>query len=251
MGEQREIQNSLNRGLAYLVAVQRPDGGFDSFSSPSASRFEQAFTYQTTFVPSLILAALNGLQTPVRQRLADYLRDQRSPLGSYNYWAKDSPQRRLQPYPDDLDDTCCALIGLVLNGTALEPADLAAFVKLLVNAEVRPGGPYRTWLVPTDSAAVWRDIDLAVNANVAYLLSLVSQPLPNLTAFIEAAVRKEQLRSPYYASAYPLIYYLSRAYQGPLTGKLLAATDRLPRRTARTPLEVALQKAMGRWCSGY
>src|SRR5665213_170014 len=128
---------AIDRAVAYLELVQRADGGFDSFSSPSASLFDKAFAYQTTFVPALILTALTNLQTPkarrLEQNLANFLKDQASPYWSFNYWTKASPERSRRPYPDDLDDTCCALIALALNQTeGLSTEVLVAFVKLLL-----------------------------------------------------------------------------------------------------------------------
>lgn len=219
------IRISLTKGLAYLAKAQRPDGGFDSFSSPSTTPFKKAFTYQTTFVPAIMLAALSGPQTPTGRRitrqLAGYLKAQRSPGWSFNYWAADSPERLARPYPDDLDDTACALAGLFLYQSSLITAEvLAAFVKLLLATEAQVGGPYKTWLIPAGADNRWSDIDLAANANVAYFLSLVSQPLPNVTALMEQAIGREQLSSPYYPSTYPILYYLARAYEGPLTKTL-------------------------------
>ncbi len=222
-----DLTIAIDKAAAYLAAAQRPDGGFDSFSSPSAGRFEKVFTYQTTFVPSLILAGLAGSDTPavrrLKRRLAAFVKAQAGPHWSFNYWSKASAERAEQPYPDDLDDTSCALIGLTLYQPGLVGAEaLAAFVKLLLAAETRVGGPYKTWLT-AGSAAAWQDVDLAVNANIGYLLLLVSQPLDSITGLIEKAISQGQLASPYYASAYPLFYYLSRSYKGPLAGKLLSA----------------------------
>jgi hypothetical protein len=237
---------AIDRAVTYLAQAQHPDGGFDSFSSPSASRFEKTFTYQTTFVPSLILGALNSLETQagrrLKRRLAGFIKAQANPNWSFNYWAKSSSERSRRPYPDDLDDTCCALVGLLqYDASAVGPEVLAAFVKLLLATETRTGGPYKTWLVPRDSPAIWQDTDLAVNANIAYLLSFVSQPLPNVTDYIEKAIREEQLISPYYVSTYPLIYYLSRAYDGPLSRKLLAIARQLQAQDSNpTPLKNAL-----------
>ncbi|HEY5442488.1 MAG TPA: hypothetical protein VIJ68_03040 [Candidatus Saccharimonadales bacterium] len=244
--QRKALNASLERGLAYLAAVQRSDGGFDSFSSPSATHFVKEVTYRTTFAPALILASLSGLPVAssrgLKRRLASFVTKQKSPLESFNYWAKSSPERQRQPYPDDLDDTCCALIGLTLHDrTAIGPDTLASLVKLLLATETQPGGPYRTWLKTADGSAAWQDVDLAVNANVAYLLSLVSQPLPGLTAFMEAAIRDEQLSSPYYPSSYSIIYFLARAYDGPLKADLHALARQLQHTpTSQTPLDLAL-----------
>ena len=242
----KELDMAIDRAVAYLVSSQRRDGGFDSFSSPSASRFEKAYTYTTTFVPSLILTALAGLQTAPGGRLKDglagFIKAQAGSHWSFNYWSKSAPERITHPYPDDLDDTCCALAGLILHEPSAVGADvLAAFVKLLLATEDRVGGPYRTWLVPPDGPAAWQDVDLAVNANIAYLLSLVSRPLDNVTQYIEAAIDSGQLSSPYYVSSYPLLYYLSRAYRGPLAEKLQATARQLHAQDSRpTPLKNAL-----------
>ncbi len=241
----KDIEVALNKGISYLASVQHADGGFDSFSSPSRVRFKKAYAYRTTFVPSLILAALSGLEASagrsMRQKLFKFVRAQRSPSWSFNYWALRSWERKQLPYPDDLDDTCCALIGLALhNKVSIGPATLAAMVKLLVATETQPGGPYRTWLVPPDGPAQWQDIDLAVNANVAYLLSLVSEPLPNITSFLEKAIRNRRLVSPYYASEYPLLYYVSRGYQGSRSEDLRTIAKRLRNQNkALGPLENA------------
>ncbi|HZL08074.1 MAG TPA: hypothetical protein VFC50_02680 [Candidatus Dormibacteraeota bacterium] len=240
------LPDAIDRATAYLAQVQRRDGGFDSFSSPSAGRFKKVFTYQTNFVPAMILTALAGSRTDsanqIKRRLVGFLKAQASSRWSFNYWSKSSVERDKQPYPDDLDDTCCALIGLTLYEPSLVGAEaLAAFVKLLLATETDVGGPYKTWLVPSDSPAVWQDVDLAVNANIAYLLSLVSQPLPSITNLIEQAIRKGELASPYYASTYPLVYYLSRSYRGPLADKLRATAEQSSIQDHRlTPLKNAL-----------
>lgn len=238
------VKTAIERGVAYLTTVQRSDGGFDSFSSPSATRFKKVFTYQTTFTPALILAALADVDTTparrLKRRLAVFVRDQAGPDWSFNYWVKTAPERRQLPYPDDLDDTCCALAGLFLYDPKMVGADvLAAFVKLLLFVEAQVGGPYGTWLVPPDSPAVWRDVDLAVNANVAYLLSLVGEPLPNLNAHMEKSILSGRLASPYYVSAFPLVYYLARSYRGPAIKRLLELASSM-RSEKLTPLQAAL-----------
>ena len=242
---QATLDTALRRGVAYVARVQRADGGFDSFSSPSVVDFAGAArVMNTTFVPALVLGALAEVDTAgarrACQRTADFVLRQQSPQWSFNYWAKGSPQRQKQPYPDDLDDTFCALAGLARYQPELVTAEmLAAVVKLLLSAETAVGGPYRTWLVAPDSPAVWRDTDVAVNANVAYFLSLIGTPVPQLTAYLERAISVGRLRSPYYPSSYPIAYYLARGYQGQQAEQLIHSLGKQPAKAAN-PLHDAL-----------
>ncbi len=192
-----------------------------------------------------MLACLSVNNKPVSQqlrvRLAQFLLEQRSPSGSFNYWTKDGPEHTTLPYPDDLDDTFCALIGLTLHDSSLINEEvLVKTISLLLATEIQVGGPYRTWLVPQAAHKVWQDVDLAVNTNIAYFLSLVSRPLPNLTKFMEDAIKQDSLSSPYYPSEYPLIYYLSRTYRGSLQTKLLQKMRRLQKLKKLSSLENAL-----------
>jgi hypothetical protein len=224
------VERAIRQGLSFLRSAQKPDGSFDSFSSPSRAPFKAELTYQTTFTPALILAALNPVAGAdgIRQSLAQWLLDQKTEHWSFNYWAKDAAQRRSLPYPDDLDDTFCALLALYEHDkTLVDGAALGSVVQLLVAAETQAGGPYRTWLVGRQAPKVWQDVDPAVNSNIAYFLQLVAEPLPNLTQLMEQAIQAGRLASPYYPSAYPLAYYLARAYQGPQAGKLAALLQKM------------------------
>lgn len=240
-----DVESALQRALAYLQSQQQSDGSFLSYSSLSARRFKIQATWHTTFGPALILTALSTINAPealaIRQRLANFLSHQRGTAGSFNYWAKDAPQRQALPYPDDLDDTFCALIALQTHDAALiDERVLAQSVKLLLATETKVGGPYRTWLVSSNSKPDWLDIDLAVNANIAYFLQLTGSSLPNLEDFMSQAITSRQLVSPYYPSACPLVYYLSRAYEGPRRPQLLTIVRRLQRATELTALDNAL-----------
>lgn len=218
-------QAAFQKGLAYVASMQQKDGGFVGFSSPSLWPFKKATTYRTTFVPALILQALQAVSLPeshaISEKLSHFLLAQRSPHWSFNYWAVGAPERTSLPYPDDLDDTFCALAALhSYDPTLLDAAALAHVVRLLVGTEVAIGGPYRTWLVPPNSPAVWRDVDVAVNANVAYFLKRIGSPLPRLADFLYQAVITGQLSSPYYPSPYPVAYYIARAYSGSASKQL-------------------------------
>lgn len=242
-----QANEAIGRALGYLKSRQQADGSFLSYSSPRQVPFKPRYTYATTFTPALILAALHNIEHPdamaVRGSIATLLLGQKSTRWSFNYWLRNSNMADTLPYPDDLDDTFCALSALWLYDPSLiDQTALANTVKLLIATESRVGGPYRTWLAGHNSDAAWRDIDLAVNANIAYFLSLVSNIVPNLAALMDEAIEQEQYTSPYYPNEYPVLYYLSRAYRG--AKKQMLAGHILHRRQADgswgAPLHTAL-----------
>ncbi|HYH36405.1 MAG TPA: hypothetical protein VD706_02820, partial [Candidatus Saccharimonadales bacterium] len=239
-----EIETALDRGLAFLGKSQEDDGGFVSYSSISKQSFRRLKSTRTTFVPALMLASLAALEQPaasrIRDRIAGFLLRQKDDTWAFNYWAKEAPERMAMPYPNDLDDTFCALSALYLHDSSIiDEAALAKIIKLLLATETKVGGPYRTWLVPPDSETVWLDVDTAVNSNVAYFLSLASNSLPALDDMMGAAIAKDAFVSPYYPSEYALIYYFARAYGGPGKPRLWRKAGELQEK-AGTDLERAL-----------
>jgi len=213
------MDEQLQRALSYLAAHQQKSGGYKSYSSAQKVPFEIVHTYQTVFVPALILAALHPYKLQpardIKKRLADFLLTQKSRHWSFNYWYRESREAHQMPYPDDLDDTFCALSALWLyDAHLIDESALAHIVKLLIATETAPGGPYKTWLADKEAPAVWQDADLAVNANIAHFLRIALEPLPKLTALTEAAIADHGFASPYYPDEYPIIYFVSRAYRG-------------------------------------
>lgn len=236
----------ITNGLNYLHTQQQSGGGFTSESSPSLRPWKPAYSYHTTFVPALMLGSLSHLDTPqaqkIRHNLAQFLLKQKTAQWSFNYWAKAAPERKTMPYPDDLDDTFCALIGLHAHDAKLvHEGTLGHIVKLLIATETQVGGPYRTWLVSDDADSVWQDVDLAVNANILCFLTQVSEPLPNLAALIETAIKQGAYRSPYYPAPYAPWYYLARAYHGSQRHQLEQdIVTHWKHHTKHTPLDTAL-----------
>lgn len=235
--KKQTIIQMINAGVSFLERTQMRDGGFASFSSSSQAKFIREKTYRSTFPVSLILSCLNEvssvphIQVPdiqilsqkIKDQAAKFLLSQKSEHWSFNYWARDSEEAATLPYPDDLDDTFCALSALYAHNPHLINASaLAKIIPLLTFTEEKEGGPYRSWLVPADSKSAWTDIDLAVNSNVAYFLSLQEIDLPEIVALVEKAIDTKNYSSPYYPSAYPIIYCISRFYRGEKTEKLRA-----------------------------
>jgi len=182
-------------------------------SSPSQTTWQPDYHYPTSFVPALVLNCLSGISEAqaIRQTLSTKLLAQKSANWSFNYWQRDSQAIKDFPYPDDLDDTFCALIGLYRHDPRLvDEAALARIVHLLLATEVAVGGPYRTWLASADSSDDWHDVDLAVNANTAYFLSLIGSASPPLLEYLELKIMLGNYASAYYPTSFPVWYYLAR-----------------------------------------
>lgn len=209
-------------GLNYIIKQQLKGGGFMSYrlDEPGVAR---AKSYRTTFIPSLIALALKDVpgSEKIQEGINSFLLDQKSSSWSWNYWDRHSVLMRKMPYPDDLDDTFLALAALWhYDQTFFTPTVMARMTNLLFATESRTGGPYNTWLINGMADDAWRDIDLVVNINIAYFLSLQDVELPHLNQLIETAIGKKQLQSPYYPPLQPAAYFLARWYKGDCVSKL-------------------------------
>ena len=211
--------------LERLQELQQFDGCFLSMSSGSLD-MTLGHQHKTTFFTSCIVLALSSLPPSkvgdeIMSKSFEYLLSQKSPQWSWNYWEKDSPEVKKHAYPDDFDDTALAFAALwQVDNLRVSGMALASLTKLLISQEVAPGGPYSTWLVPQGSAEVWKDVDLAVNANIALVLEQQGITLPGLTAYIEEKINTGTYGSRYYPFTLSSIYFLTRAYNGKNTKKL-------------------------------
>jgi hypothetical protein len=215
MSSVREIDSAIAAGLELIKTSQLPSGGFLAYLPGDTTG------HLTTFTPSLIGMALGSAfprktVAPIMQPLSRFLLREKSAVWTFNYWSRTSRVYIERPYPDDLDDTFCALSALHLaDPELLQPADYAAIIKLLVAQETAEGGPYRTWVVPPSADPDWQDIDLAVNSNIAYFLRLQDMNLPKLAQLAETAIIQQSYVSPYYPGDSTLLYFIARFYTSP------------------------------------
>lgn len=219
-----QAQAAITRGVAFLQNAQADDGSFATQISRNKRRFVVSEEFVTTFTPALMLQALGSVESarPVCEKLANWLLGQQEKNGAFNYWPKHAPQRQTRPYPNDLDDTACALAGLAAHDAKiLDSAQLAKLVRLLLATEQAVGGPYKTWLVAQTTPAVWQDVDLAVNASILYLLQLVAEPLPKLRTLIATVVEKAEIDSSYYSEPMAILYFLARTKPDTATSQRL------------------------------
>lgn len=238
----------MEESLRFLQACQQEDGSFIHYSSCTPNDFHSSRPYSSTFFTSVILHALRNLPdspglAALRKKGSNFLLDQKSQNWSFNYWNRNSPEYKRLPYPDDLDDTFYALAAL--HHTAPGSIDgrvLAHMVSQLAMAEVQVGGPYRTWLISKEAPVVWQDVDVAVNSTIASFLALQGITLPSLIALVENAITAGEITSPYYPTAYPILYSLSGWYTGELQQELARHIRKLrrPEGDWGTPMDTAL-----------
>ncbi|MGI9027454.1 MAG: hypothetical protein ACR2FM_01250, partial [Candidatus Saccharimonadales bacterium] len=238
---------SVTSALNFIQKNQLKNGGFISYSSAEKDVFTEDNPRQTTFFPSLILGALCEVSHPgadaIKKNITKFLINQKSQHWSYNYWDRTHADFTSEPYPDDLDDTFCALTALYKFKPSLITGEaLASIAHLLIETERNEGGPYRTWLVTNDSKnSTWHDYDLVVNANIGYFLSLQNIELPNIVDFIEKAIKNNSITSPYYSDPYTIIYFISRWYRGAQVPALIKILTRgLKNIDQHTPMQTAL-----------
>src|SRR4030042_1676795 len=124
------IKESIKRGMEFIAKEQLPDGGFFSLASFDPNDFSNAKKCPAVFSTALILQNLNELgeslatgktsPTPLRMgivknikdKAAEFLLNQKSENWTFNYWARDAKEAKEMPYPEDMDDTSCALSAL-------------------------------------------------------------------------------------------------------------------------------------------
>jgi hypothetical protein len=222
-------ENAIAKGARYLAAAQTKRGSWLG-GVGRRKDLEDAEPSPNVFTTALVLGALAPLagQERVKKKALRFLFSEMSRRTSWNYWERATREAKARPYPDDLDDTTLALAAILkCNPRLVSGAMMAEAVKVLTALDAGTGGPYRTWLVNANAKPVWRDVDLAVNANVAYFLHLQDVHVPGLTGFMEKRIAAGSFISPYYASAYPVLYFIARAYAGPLRRELLRHARKL------------------------
>jgi hypothetical protein len=209
----------LEKAIIALLALQNKNGSWPGASDTDATH-NSPIQRQTPFITSLVCLALSNtkdyrLQNASR-RAARWLHSQLSPDGTLSYWGRHR-QSTLPHYPDDLDDTAAALHAIELHlqdSIEKRARRLASFTRQLLNLEVSPAGPYRTWLVPKNTTVdtKWLDTDVAVNAQLAWFLHSLDITLEPLLHYIEEHLQEP---SPYYTSLFPQFWYAAHITQIP------------------------------------
>lgn len=237
----------IQASLLWLAGQQSKNGSFIGGGSSEAMPFRDDRSHPNAFFTSLILIALHGIagNKKITQKGIEFIKSQQSPIGSWNYWDRQSDIAQEYPFPDDLDDTACALMALSLyDQSYVDGSLLAKLAQLLIVNELKPGGPYRTWLVEPSLYKDWGDTDLAVNANIGGLLAHHGVTAPRLKEYVDHQLDTDKLGSRYYLGDVPSLYFLSRWYKDQkLKQSVVLAFKTID---SRSDMEVAMLLTAGR-----
>ena len=206
------LENVIHDALEYLHQQQQSNGSFIAYQSKISDDFTDGLATNSIFVSALIGGALTKVTTAsvLRNRIANYLLGQASADWTWNYIDRKAGD---STYPDDLDDTACAMIAILSSDALISGQAKARLLTSFMRCEQQPGGPYRTWLLDGNHPK-WRDVDIAVNANIALLYSHMGIVASSLNSYLTHVIRRRQLKSPYYMGIAPLLYFLARSHDG-------------------------------------
>jgi hypothetical protein len=258
-----EIDEAIQKGLAFLARNQLEDGSFNVVTSKSPDMQGALTPDPSVFPTALVIQCLektSGIDT-VRKKALDFIVNQQDTHGLWRYWTNAHP--RYRELPPDLDDTSCASRALIVEGrTPHNNRDV-----LLNNRNEQ--GLFYTWALPrprlVGSLTYWRavmpqlrhlptliflfcrtqakpsDIDAVVNANVLYYLGSSKATYPIIYHLLKILEENRETQcDKWYENPFVIWYFFSRA----LSSVSIEAGDIiLPRLQATKPahiLDIAL-----------
>jgi hypothetical protein len=259
--EQRTVDDAIERGVAFLEAVQCPSGEFPVLIATDPTMAAGGVPDPSVFPTALIARSLSGRSTAkLRERACDFLLGQVDPDGLWRHWTRDHPYYR--QLPPDLDDTSCASSALRSAGKPY-PDNRAI---LLANRDSQ--GRFYTWIAPRlrwagtrhliltarqlrhaatlflffrRTSAKPRDVDAVVNANALFYLG----PFDGrdaVVSFLVDVVRndRETECDKWYDNPFVIWYFLSRALSGIAPEAKDMFVSKITSADPRSPLEDAL-----------
>lgn len=122
-----------------------------------------------------------------------FLQKNISNYSTWNYHLRDNKQT----YPDDLDSTVIANNIRLKFDQRSQEIIVADLISQLISQEIRPGGPYRTWLFNDNDINWGKDVDLVVNYRIMKLLQQFNVNLPSLNTWLHKQSKLKK-SSPYY-----------------------------------------------------
>lgn len=235
------IDRIISQNESILEKRLLKNTSFESISSPRSDFSIDCLKFSTVFTNAVILLCLSesktAKSTTISGKLFSFLKKQKSNECTFNYWDNSSTEYKKIPYPDDLDDTFCALLAMYkFDKESIGGDELKKILEVLINQEVKTGGPYYTWLVDQNDIE-WKDIDLAVNSNISNFLVEFGIELENISSFIDSSINNNSIKSRYYPTSTPVAYFISKSYRGQVKKKLVKSLESMYKKKSSTLLD--------------
>jgi len=265
-----DAEDAARRGIAYLAAVQRPDGEFPVEASSDPTLASGGTLDPSVFPTALVTRSLSFHPEAAepRRRGLSFLRREMDRHGLWRHWTREHPYHR--QLPPDLDDTSCASLALAEAGERFPDN------RHLLLANRNGAGLFYTWLAPrfawtgrrhlgvtlrqlAHAPTLWlffrrtsaapRDVDAVVNANVLLYLGRFAGDeavADFLTGVLEQD--REAACDKWYDNRFVLWYFLSRALAGRSPRGTALILDKLRSARPSGALETALAACATRSC---
>lgn len=271
------LENSINRGIAYLHDHQLPNGEFLMYMSGDDAMSTWNLPESCVFTVTLIATCLlpfkgDNRANEILTNAAEFLIYQMDRGGTWNHYTILHRFRNLNP--NDLDDTACASYFLEKMNYKIP----SSINKQLMLDNRNKKGLFYTWLIFrfrfNKNRLYWRyaareikylfrslyfwhkyectryDIDAVVNANVLFYLGLRDETKPIIPYLIDIIKKnKEHESDKWYLNPFTVYYFISRnIYNGitefkeivPLIIERILATQNTNGKFANSELETAL-----------
>ncbi len=171
--------------IKYLKKIQNKNGSFSNSKNK-----------ESIFFTCLILSCLNKVKgnkdiKEIKKKIFNFLISKKGEKGIFS---------------DDLGINFSVLSSLIEYDSEIADGKLIAnFLNLLISYEKKEGGPYY-------SKKQKKEIDLFVNSQIGYFLSLLEVDLPNIFDLIENSIISQNFKSSYFTNSYFPIYIISKLY---------------------------------------
>ncbi len=224
----KEVDTSIGKAISFLKERQLPSGGFPAYISKSPDMANSVYI-PLVFDTAFILHALNFVDSNseadgIKNKTVEYLLANKEDPGVWRFYGRNPiipPDSNLlvDPYiPPDLDDTAVAFASLRENGIPVEDSGLEYSLNFRA-----PEGLFYTWIneekwLNISDPLYWyykqNDIDIVVNANMLYALSLAGKQAPEVSDYLNSYIKNNSFTDStvYYNDPYIQLYMFTRAY---------------------------------------
>ncbi|VVB89107.1 Prenyltransferase and squalene oxidase repeat protein [uncultured archaeon] len=224
-----DVDAGIEKAISFLKERQISSGGFPAYISKSPNMSNSVYmplVYDTSFIlHALTFVDSNSEADGIKDKIVEYMLANKEEPGVWRFYGKNpitppDSNELVDPYiPPDMDDTAVAFASLRENGIPIEESGLEYALNFrnsdgLFNTWINE----EKWLNKSDPLYLYfkqNDIDIVVNANMLYALSLAGKQEPDVSSSINNYIMNNSFVNPtlYYNDPYIQLYMFTRAYK--------------------------------------